>query len=360
MLRVAIVGAGSIGREFALKHFTEELGVSVVAVVDRNLQLAKALASDVAYRRAGLEVVGGKYRETVDMAKASSIPADRVPKVEAVDDLKEVLDSVDFCYIGTPPTSHAAIAIQALEAGKHVLLEKPIAVSNSDAEAIVQAAEKAWDEHKAVININIGMRFSHAAIGMKKMIYDDNYIGNLSEMKLKLLFRQWPRVWQNQPWVAERQQGGPLLEVGTHWIFGLLEIVGFDSIRNITANTVYADGPEGKLCESESKGVIELQNGVKVLVEVESTNQDAITAGKDTYELHAIGDNGKFLVLYDFVMLRDGQTNEDLISGGYGRRECIEEMVKAIRAQDRSVANLITPAQAQRVQQTIAVLRNLS
>jgi predicted dehydrogenase len=63
------------------------------------------------------------------------------PSVErTATSLVDVLDDVDAVLVATPPAAHAEIALQAINAGKHVLVEKPMATSVSDAEAMVLAA----------------------------------------------------------------------------------------------------------------------------------------------------------------------------------------------------------------------------
>jgi predicted dehydrogenase len=52
--------------------------------------------------------------------------------VSTSNNLAEVLDQIDAVYIGTPPMSHAFLTGQAIAAGKHVLLEKPLAASLED------------------------------------------------------------------------------------------------------------------------------------------------------------------------------------------------------------------------------------
>jgi predicted dehydrogenase len=59
---------------------------------------------------------------------------------ETATDLADVLDHVDAVLVATPPAAHAAVALQAINAGKHVLVEKPMATSVADAEAMVVAA----------------------------------------------------------------------------------------------------------------------------------------------------------------------------------------------------------------------------
>jgi predicted dehydrogenase len=63
------------------------------------------------------------------------------PSVESTaTDIDDVLNRVDAVLVATPPASHVTVAMQALAAGKHVLVEKPLATSVADAEALVAAA----------------------------------------------------------------------------------------------------------------------------------------------------------------------------------------------------------------------------
>ena len=140
VFKVACVGAGSITREFAMRHLHECDGVEVVAIVDLSLEAAQHLATDVRYRKAGACIQGSKYCETVDR-NSISIPLEELPDVAASSSLADVLSLCDIVYVATPPSSHASITIEALAAKKHVLLEKPLAVSLEDCTAIVNAAE---------------------------------------------------------------------------------------------------------------------------------------------------------------------------------------------------------------------------
>ena len=60
-------------------------------------------------------------------------------------DAQAVLDDPDVTavYIATPTSSHAPLALRALEAGKHVLVEKPFAMNAAEGRAVVEAAEAA-------------------------------------------------------------------------------------------------------------------------------------------------------------------------------------------------------------------------
>ena len=110
-LRAALVGCGQIAG-FHLSAL-QRAGVTVVAVADRDEQKAAELAA----------WAGGAQVFT----DARKLLAEARP---------------DVVHVLTPPSSHAALAIMAAEAGAHVLVEKPIALSTDEADAMIAAARK--------------------------------------------------------------------------------------------------------------------------------------------------------------------------------------------------------------------------
>ena len=80
----------------------------------------------------------------LDRPRAEAL-ASTYANVAATDDLRAVLDdpTVEAVAVATPASTHAAIAVEALKAGKHVLIEKPIASSGAEAEDILRTAEAA-------------------------------------------------------------------------------------------------------------------------------------------------------------------------------------------------------------------------
>jgi predicted dehydrogenase len=102
-------------------------------------------------------VLSGPYRPVLDRLLANeaveiTVACDTVPEREAfvrdtfgakhfTPNHREVIDAadVDVVLVLTPPTSHSALVIEALEAGKHVLVEKPVALEMSDAKRVLKA-----------------------------------------------------------------------------------------------------------------------------------------------------------------------------------------------------------------------------
>ena len=113
MVKIAVVGAGGWGINH-VRAFARAKGAQLVAVGD---------PSEAAVNRA----------------------AGFAPNARRLRGLDEVLQQpdVDAVVLATPAVAHAAHARQALEAGKHVFVEKPLALSAADADEVVKAAERA-------------------------------------------------------------------------------------------------------------------------------------------------------------------------------------------------------------------------
>lgn len=113
-LNIAVVGAGDMGQRHA-QHW-QHAGATVSAICDAYVPQAEKIAANF----------GAQAFETLEAALASA-----------------AIDAVSIC---TPTFLHAPLAIAALDAGKHVLCEKPIALTLTDALAMKDAANKANKE----------------------------------------------------------------------------------------------------------------------------------------------------------------------------------------------------------------------
>ena len=340
-MRVCVVGAGSIGREFALNHFQPKATQTCVAcIVDADEQRAKALAIDVGSVLAGAELASG---EDLSMKKYRSKPVEMrgsaVPYFTSLSE--EALAMCDVVYVGTTPNSHRSLTLAAIDAGKHVILEKPLAAIPSDADAIVRASEAA--SGVTVTSMNIGMRWNNAIKTMRTMI-EDKSIGEVKSARMKLGFITWPRVWQRVPWCAEREQGGALREVGTHFFFGINELFGHGCVERCKCTVTYDDGHDGVMAETAANGILVLQSGIELELTLE------LGLDRDVYELEVKGEKDT-LLLDGFTTLRKEGEDDPLVKATYGRRECIESLVRAVKGEDAS--DLISPRQARNAQRLL-------
>jgi predicted dehydrogenase len=113
MIKIAVVGAGGWGINH-VRAFARAKGAQLVAVAD---------AAEAAINRAASFAANARRYRSLDEVLAA-------PDVDAV-------------VLATPAVAHAAHARQALEAGKHVFVEKPLALNAADADEVVRAAERA-------------------------------------------------------------------------------------------------------------------------------------------------------------------------------------------------------------------------
>jgi predicted dehydrogenase len=122
------------------------------------------------------------------------------PSVESTaTDLDDVLDRVDAVLVATQPASHAAVALKALTAGKHALVEKPLATSVADAEAMVAAAEVNG------VNLTVGHTFEYnPAVRRLREIIRSGELGRVlyvdsARLSLGLYQRDVNVIWDLAP-----------------------------------------------------------------------------------------------------------------------------------------------------------------
>lgn len=134
------------------------------------------------------------------------------PDAKTFLDYNELLqdDSIDVVHVLTPNRSHAEISIAALDAGKHVMCEKPMAKSASDARAMVEAAKRSGKK------LTIGYQHRHKpeTTYLKKLIARGD-LGEIYFTKTLAVRRRGTPNWG--VFLNEHEQGGgPLIDIGTH------------------------------------------------------------------------------------------------------------------------------------------------
>lgn len=128
--------------------------------------------------------------------------------------------NVDLVSIAVPPDLHRAIAIEAIEAGKHVLCEKPLALNERESREMLDCAQA----RKIVHAVDFEMRYLPALAYAKELIEED-YIGELLRVDVTMgMERPWG---EHASWAADDVRGGGvLMEVGSHFIDALMWMFG--------------------------------------------------------------------------------------------------------------------------------------
>jgi predicted dehydrogenase len=177
---LGIIGCGGFGL-YALQQFVQVPGVKLIAMAATNRPAAHAAA-----QRFG------------------------IPDIEAVSALL-ARDDVDLVYIATPPFLHHSQAIEALEAGKHVICEKPLAMTIEQADGMIAAARK----NDRLLVANLMQRYNPVFDAVERLI-QSRTLGEL----LHGSFENYASDENLPPehWFWDRSKsGGIFIEHGVHF-----------------------------------------------------------------------------------------------------------------------------------------------
>ncbi|MFV0461410.1 MAG: Gfo/Idh/MocA family protein [Actinomycetales bacterium] len=143
-------------------------------------------------------------------------------------------DDIDLIDICTPGDTHAEIAVAALQAGKHVLCEKPLANSVAEAELMAQAAELACD---AGVRSMVGFTYRRVpAIALARQLVAAGRLGRIHHVRAQYL-QDWlvdpaaPMSWRLD---KVKAGSGALGDIGAH-IIDLTQFITGESIESVTA-----------------------------------------------------------------------------------------------------------------------------
>jgi len=169
-------------------------------------------------------------------AEAVGAAATKLGWKETETDWRKLLgrDDVQLIDVCTPGDSHAEIAIAALEAGKHVLCEKPLANTVEEAEAMTAAAEKAKAQG---IRSMVGFTYRRVpAIALARQLVADGKLGTIRHVRAQYL-QDWiadpeaPLSWRLD---KEKAGSGALGDIGAH-IIDMTQYITGDTIGEVSA-----------------------------------------------------------------------------------------------------------------------------
>lgn len=163
--------------------------------------------------RPEMAVLCGRDKDKTQMA------ADQLGWREVETDFRRLVerDDIDLIDICTPGSSHAEIAIAALQAGKHVLCEKPLARTSDEAVAMVAAAEEAAGTAQAMVAFNYRRV---PAVAVARGLIADGRLGDIRHVRAQylqdfLVDPDVPLMWRL---VKEQAGSGALGDIGAHII----------------------------------------------------------------------------------------------------------------------------------------------
>jgi predicted dehydrogenase len=210
--RVAVIGAGTISQRVHIPVFQKQPNTTVVAVCDVNEARARAVAEET-----GVAAVYSDYEKM----------------------LQEIQPNITV--VATPNVFHKPMAIAALEAGSHVLCEKPVTLTYADAQVMFATAAA----QKRVLTVGTHFRFT-APMQAAKRHAEQGFFGRIYAART---------VWQRRngipgygSWFTNKDLagGGALLDIGVHTLDRALYIMGYPRPRRVSGAMFAEFGPRGR------------------------------------------------------------------------------------------------------------------
>lgn len=197
------------------------------------------------------------------------------PGAKAYTEYKKLLEdrSLDVVYVTTPNVSHSEISVAAMEAGKHVMCEKPMAINTAEAQAMLDAAKRTGKK----LTIAYQNRFRNDS----QILHKASAAGDLGDIylgKAHAIRRRGVPTWGVFP-DKSKQGGGPLIDIGTHaldltlWMMNNYKpktVLGsvFEKMRDkFEGNGFGPWDPKTFEVEDSAFGLVKMENGATIYIE---------------------------------------------------------------------------------------------
>ena len=226
---------------------------------------------------------------------------------KATTDFNEVLEdgSIDTVFITTRHQHHASMVLQALNAGKHVFVEKPLAISNTELDSIIEAYQNSGKQ----LFVGFNRRYAPLAIKMKELL-----TGAGGPLNIVMTINAGS-IPQNH-WLNDQESGGRLIGEVCHFI----DLCSFLADAAITAVCAHSSKPD------DASILLQMSNGSNAVI-------NYFTNGSKAYDKERIEvfSDGRTLIMENWKKLR-----------GYGFRNFTSTSVsqdKGHEAQFRQIIN---------------------
>ncbi len=208
--RVAVIGAGAIGQDH-LASFRLHPAARIVAIAEVSAERGREAAE-----RFGVPQVVADYRELLGR------------------------DDVDVVSIALPNYLHASVALDALKAGKHVMLDKPMATNARDAAKLVSEAKR----RGVLFMVGQNFRFASETQTAKRLV-ESGVLGDVYHAKTSWMRRAGiPRIGS---WFTQKRfaGGGCTYDIGVHALDRCLHLMGDFDAAAVSGQTFAKFGPRG-------------------------------------------------------------------------------------------------------------------
>lgn len=263
-IRIGIIGAGNIGGVHAGEFSKLADECEITAITDAYLPLAEDKAKQYG------------------IANVVASPEELIQRTD-----------VDAVIIGVPNQFHAPLAVQAIEAGKHVLLEKPMGINGDAARQILKASQAS----DSVVMVGHQMRWESVPMQIKEQI-DRGELGKIYTAKTGWFRRKGIPGWGT--WFTQMGQsgGGPLIDIGVHMLDLALYLMGNPKPVSVYGATYAEFGPSRKGIGTWGKpnwnGTYDVEDLATALIKMEDGSTLSLEV---SWAVHMDTDNSPFIHL---------------------------------------------------------------
>lgn len=246
-VRVGIIGCGGIAEGKHMPSLAKLENVEMVAFCDTIKERAEKAAVDFGIKEA-----------------------------KSYEDYRELLkdESIEVVHVCTPNNSHCEITVASLEARKHVMCEKPMAISSDEGRKMVEAAKRTGKK----LTIGYQNRFRTDSQYLHKVCSNGD-LGEIYYAKAHAIRRRAVPTW-GVFLDKEKQGGGPLIDIGTHALDLTLWLMNNYKPQVVMGSTYHKLGkkkgaanawgswdPEKFQVEDSAFGFIKMENGATIVLE---------------------------------------------------------------------------------------------
>ncbi len=202
-LRIGLIGTGGIMRGAHMPGWQLAKDCQIVAACDSNGETAEKFAKDFNVARVSTDAL--------EIAQAKDV------------------DVVDIC---TPNRAHTPAVLAALAAGKHVICEKPLAVTTAEVREMAAAAKKSG----TILMTAQHFRFSPRVVALKRFV-DAGSVGEVYHARVHAVRRNW--LPTSPTFIDDAiSGGGPCMDIGVHALDTAMYLMGFPKPVRVSGTTM--------------------------------------------------------------------------------------------------------------------------
>ena len=189
-------------------------------------------------------------------------------EAKIMDSPEEAINAADLVYLACPPKVREAYAIDTVQKGKALFLEKPLGIDVEHSKKFIERLKN--------FNVPLAVNFTQAAgLALNDLLHakSNEEFGEMIGVDIIVTYPKWPREWQKEAdWLRFKSEGGMTREVISHFLFFSERVLGPLELK--WAKVVYPK--DDLLCETDVLARLETKDGkcVNILASVGGVQPD--------------------------------------------------------------------------------------